>query len=75
MYKRQDQLRKFCRCTQGIYGYTSYSYVFGRKRAYRYADAGNNGNWEAEPVMAHFPAYRVKCTDGKWYYTNQDYYR
>ncbi|HII30379.1 TPA: S8 family serine peptidase [Candidatus Woesearchaeota archaeon] len=69
-----SQLRKFCKCAEGTYGYSSYSYSLGRKSAYQYIDSGDNENWEAMPVSTRNPAYRVRCSDGSWYYTNQDYY-
>lgn len=71
----RSQFKKFCKCAQGTYGYRSYSYVIGRKVAYKYIDTDDNENWEASAVVTYFPASRVMCMDGKWYTTNQDYYR
>jgi len=74
LYMNSNQFRKFCKCAQGTYGYSSYISVSGRKTAYQYVDAGNNENWETKSISTYASANRVKCTDGKWYYTNQDYY-
>ncbi len=73
--RSSSQFRKFCKCAEGTYGYNSYSYAWGKKTAYQYKDTGDNENWEAKPSTTYFPAYRVRCTDGNWYETNQDYYR
>lgn len=67
-------MKKFCKCAQGIYGYSSYSYSYGRKTVYKYVDSGNNQNWEVTSTPSNYPVYRVKCTNGSWYSTNQDYY-
>ncbi|MCD6500625.1 peptidase S8 [bacterium] len=72
--RSRSQFRKFCKCAEGNYGYKSYSYVRGRQTAYRYVDSGDNENWETKPTSTYYPASRVKCIDGSWYYTNQDYY-
>ncbi len=72
--RSSSQFKKFCKCVEGTYGYQSYSYSWGKKTAYQYADSGNNENWETISSNTYFPAYRVRCTDGNWYNANQDYY-
>ncbi|NOX71689.1 MAG: S8 family peptidase [Candidatus Micrarchaeota archaeon] len=69
----KNQLKKFCKCAEGTYGYRSYSrkWVWS---AYKYVDTGNNENWETVPASGFYPAYRVRCMDWKWYYTDKDYY-
>ncbi len=74
LYRNSNQMKKFCKCAQGIYGYSSYSYSYGRKTVYKYVDSGNNQNWEVTSTPSNYPVYRVKCTNGSWYSTNQDYY-
>ena len=71
--RNRDQFKKFCKCAEGNYGYQSYSYARGRKTVYQYTDAGNNENWETKSVSTYYPAYKIRCTDGYWYYTNVDY--
>lgn len=68
------QLRKFCKCAEGDYGYVSYGYTATRKTAYSYIDAGNNENWGVASSLTNSPVYKVKCNDSIWYYTNQNYY-
>jgi len=75
LYPNSNQARKFCKCAQGTYSYSSYSYNYGRKTVYRYANSGNNQNWAASAISSSLPVYRVKCADGNWYSTSQDYYR
>jgi len=69
-----SQFKKFCKCAQGTYGYSSRSYSWGLKTVYQYKDTGDNENWEVNSRSSYFSVYRVKCTDGSWYYTNQDHY-
>lgn len=72
--RSSSQFKKFCKCAEGNYGYKSYSYVRGRQTAYQYVDRYNNENWETRSVSTYYPAYRVKCKDNNWYYTNEDHY-
>jgi len=72
--RSSTQFKKFCKCTEGTYAYQSYGYVWGKRTAYQYRDSGDNENWETRSSKTYFPAYRVRCADGSWYYTNQDYY-
>lgn len=74
LYRASDQARKFCKCAQGNYGYSSYSYTLGQKIVYQYVDPSNNENWAVSSRASNLPVYRVKCTDGNWYDTNKDYY-
>lgn len=70
-----SQFKKFCKCAQGTYGYSSKSYSGGvRKNVYQYKNAGDNENWEVKSRSSYLPVYRVKCMDGNWYYTDQDHY-
>lgn len=72
--RSNNHFKKFCKCAEGNYGYKSYSYARGRQTAYQYVDAGDNENWETKSTSTYYPAYKVKCSDGNWYDTNQDYY-
>ena len=74
LYINSNQLKKFCKCAEGGYGYQSYGYSFGTKKVYYYVDSGNNLNWVVSSRSFFVPVYRVKCLDGQWYPTNQDYY-
>ncbi len=70
-----SQAKKFCKCAAGIYDYKDYSSISSRANAYQYVDSTNNENWKTRLVSNFYrPIYRVKCTDGNWYKTNQDYY-
>jgi subtilisin family serine protease len=73
LYNNKNQAKKFCKCAQGTYGYNSYSYNSGSKTVYRYLDSGNNENWGTTSALSYSPVWSVKCTDGKWYNTSQDY--
>jgi len=75
LLRNSDQAKKFCKCAQGTYGYNSYSYNFGRKTVYYYSDSNDNNNWAVNSMSSFYPIYRVKCTNGQWYSTNQDYFR
>jgi hypothetical protein len=75
LLRNSNQAKKFCKCTQGTYGYNTYSYNFGRKTVYYYLDSNDNSNWAANSMSSFYPIYRVKCTDGQWYSTNQNYFR
>ncbi|NIP40879.1 MAG: hypothetical protein GTN37_04110 [Candidatus Aenigmarchaeota archaeon] len=72
--RSSSQFKKFCKCAEGTYAYESYGYVWGRQTAYQYRDSGDNENWDTRTSNTYFPAYIVRCTDGNWYYTNQDHY-
>ena len=74
LYRNRNQLRKFCKCAQGTYGYNNYSYSWGRATVYYYTDSGNNENWNTTSRFSYLPVYQVECNDGKNYPTNQDYY-
>ena len=67
------QAKKFCKCATGVYGYKTYSYSRGTKTVYKYTDAGDNTNWATQATSSYYPVYRVRCSDGIWYNTNQDY--
>ena len=75
-YLRKEGLnfKKFCKCAQGTYGYSSYYPVSGTKTAYQYTDIGDNNNWATSPVQS-LSVKIVKCKDNKWYNTSVDYYR
>jgi len=69
-----SQLKKFCKCAEGNYGYYGYSYA-GWGPAYRYMDNGDNENWETKSITRDVRRVSsVRCTDGEWYDTDQDYY-
>jgi len=74
LYRASDQAKKFCKCAQGSYGYSSYKLSTGKKTAYKYNDAGDNTVWNVFPVSTRNPIYSVTCTNGKAYSTNQDYW-
>jgi len=75
LYMNSNQMKKFCKCAQGTYGYKSYSYNFVRKTTYYYLDTGNNVNWNVGSRTSYSPVYQVKCSDNLWYPTNKDYFR
>jgi subtilisin family serine protease len=68
-----NQMRKFCKCAQGTYGYQSASGAT-KKNAYRYSDAADNTNWATVSASKVSAVTYVKCADGKQYNTNQDQY-
>ncbi|MHA1287509.1 MAG: S8 family peptidase [Candidatus Thorarchaeota archaeon] len=74
LYRNRKQMRKFCKCAQGTYDYSSYSYSWGRRTVYYYVDSGDNEKWETKTRYSYLPVHRVKCVDGNYYPTNQDYY-
>jgi len=74
LYSGSSQAKKFCKCAQGTYGYKSYSYSFGTKKVYYYVNIGDNTNWSVSSRSSYLPVYRVICTNGQVYPTNQDYY-
>ena len=74
LYRDASQAKKFCKCATGVYGYKTYSYNFRSSNVYRYVDSGNNLNWAVVSASSS-PIYQVKCSDGKTYKTNQNYYR
>lgn len=74
LYRNRSQLKKFCKCAQGQYGYEAYSRKRQRVTAYRYVDSGDNEDWEVVAISTRYPVYRVECPDENQYYTNQDYY-
>ena len=71
--RNSNQFKKFCKCAEGTYAYSSYGYAWGKLTAYQYVDSGDNENWETSSTLYYFPANRIKCSDGNWYYLNQDY--
>jgi len=75
LYATSSQAKKFCKCAQGTYGYSSYSYNRQKKTVYYYLDTGNNVNWNVGSRTSYTPAYQVKCSDNLWYPTNKDYFR
>ena len=75
LYRNRAQMRKFCKCAEGSYGYQSYSYSWGRKTVYQYTDTGDNEVWSVNTRSTYLPVNSVKCLDGSWYSTNQDYFR
>ena len=74
LYRNRNQLKKFCKCAQGTYGYKSYNYSWGRKTVYQYLDSGDNENWEVTSRSYYLPVDKVTCTDGGVYPTNEDYF-
>ena len=66
-------MKKFCKCAQGNYGYSSYRYTFGRETVYQYVNSGDNENWAVSSRSSYLPVYEVICSDNKAYPTNQDY--
>jgi len=73
LYTNKNQARKFCKCSQGVYGYNSYSTISERQTSYRYIDSADNESWEIA-IKSSSPIYEVTCTDSIAYQVNQDYY-
>lgn len=73
LYKATDQAKKFCKCAQGSYGYSSYKLSTGTKTVYKYLDAADNTKWDVTSVSFRNPISSVTCTDGKAYLTSLDY--
>ncbi|MFC2143865.1 hypothetical protein ACFLQO_00680 [Candidatus Aenigmatarchaeota archaeon] len=71
--RSSSQFKKFCKCAEGTYAYSSYGYAWGKLTAYQYDDSGDNENWETSPTLYYFPANKIKCADGNWYELNQNY--
>lgn len=74
LYRKNSQAKKFCKCSQGTYGYNSYSRKQIKATIYYYLDAKDNENWEVSSRTSYRPIYEVTCSDGEVYSTNQDYY-
>lgn len=74
LIRSSTQFKKFCKCAEGEYGYSSYSYAWGKQIAYQYINSASNEEWETKSTIYYFPAYRIMCPDGNWYNLNQDYY-
>jgi len=74
LYRNSNQMKKFCKCAQGTYGYKSYTYSWTRKTVYYYVDSGDNTNWSVSSRSSYLPVTQVTCTNGQMYPTNQDYY-
>lgn len=75
LYRNKAQARKFCKCAQGTYGYQTYSSMRSRQTVYQYVDSGDNENWGVTTRTSRSPVYEVRCQDGLWYQTSQDYVR
>ena len=73
LIRQTSQFRKFCKCAQGTYGYSN-RHTVSRRTVFYYADYGDNTNW-ATASIRDYGVDRVKCSNGVWYNTNQDYYR
>lgn len=74
LYRDRNQLKKFCKCAEGNYGYKSYKYSWRQKTVHQYVDSGDNENWETASKSSRRAVYQATCTDGKAYKTDQDYY-
>ncbi|MFH1473568.1 MAG: S8 family peptidase [Candidatus Aenigmatarchaeota archaeon] len=74
LYRNSNQMKKFCKCAMGIYGYNSYSYSWGRETVYYYLDSGNNEEWDTNSRSSYLPVNKVVCADGEPYSTGEDYY-
>ena len=68
------QYRKFCKCAQGTYGYGGSIRTVSRRTVFYYINSGDNTNWATSSIRDNGVS-RVKCSNGVWYNTNQDYYR
>lgn len=75
LYRNDYQMKKFCKCTSGIYNYNNYNYNFVSKTVYYYLDSNDNENWAVSSRTSTLPVYQITCADGKVYPTNQDYFR
>jgi hypothetical protein len=69
-----SQAKKFCKCAMGTYAYTTYTYSSAKKTVYSYTDSSNNTVWTVSSRV-YYPMLKVKCSDGKYYPTNQTYFR
>ena len=74
LYRNNSQAKKFCKCAQGTYGYSSYQYNWSRQTVYYYTDSGDNENWGVTLRSSYLPVSSVTCLDGTVYPTNQNYY-
>lgn len=74
LYRKSTQVKKFCKCASGIYGYQNYRYTWGRQVVYYYLDSSDNENWTVSSRRSNLPVYKVTCPDGVVYFTNQDYF-
>ncbi len=75
LYRNSVNLKKFCKCASGTYGYRNYKYTFTKNPSYKYVDTGNNENWAVSFVeKLYITTYQVVCPDGKTYLTNQNHY-
>ena len=72
--RSKSQVRKFCKCAAGIYGFEDYNRVRSRENAYAYVDPDNNENWGTTLFSNNRrPIYKVECTEDAFYFTNQDH--
>ncbi len=72
--KSTSQMQKFCLCTMNRYAYKGYSSKSARITATIFSDYKENFNWAVTTQISSYAVTSVQCQDGKWYYTNQDYY-
>ncbi len=71
-----NQLKKFCKCAEGNYAYQRYRTSWRAKTAYMYESSDDDMTWDTIFVdSASRPVYKVKCSDGVYYRTNEDYYQ
>lgn len=71
-----NQLKKFCKCAEGNYAYQRYRTSWRAKTAYMYESSDDDLKWDTTFVgSASRPVYKVKCSDGVYYRTNEDYYQ
>ena len=71
------QVKKFCYCVDGFYGYMDFRTRSTQAPlpAYAYADATNSSDWSVKEHDTSVRVYTVRCSaTGKWNNTDQDYY-
>ena len=75
LYRDTTQMKKFCECTSGNYGYKSYRYNYVKKTVFYYLDPTNTEIWDTSSRLSYYPVYQVTCPNNKIYQTNLDYFR
>ncbi|MDD2731740.1 MAG: S8 family serine peptidase [Candidatus Pacebacteria bacterium] len=74
LYKDDQQIKKFCKCASGQYGYVDYNFYRQKENnVYEYLNSEDNEIWKVVSGPSNLPVYEVTCSDGNKYRTDKDY--
>ena len=73
-YSLTNNLRKFCKCAFGSYGYSAVSLMSANKNTQEYTDLSNNTNWATHVNSNDYGVVNVTCLNGLVYRSDKDYY-